>query len=136
MGHSYATADEYATWANNPGSTVSTVLLERATEIIDEVLIGAVYDVDDDGLPTDDAVAAALRDAVCAQAAHMLAVGDADGSGTAVGWDSIAIGSVQLSGKSTTGGVARTSSGAQVATGAIRGLRVAGLLRQGVISYG
>lgn len=53
-------------------------LLERASEVIDDAIRTAVYDVDDDELPTDDDVAAALRDATCAQVEFWLASDEED----------------------------------------------------------
>lgn len=53
-------------------------LLERASELIDDYLRTAVYDVDDDGAPTDDDVIAALRDATCAQVEFWLAGDEED----------------------------------------------------------
>lgn len=47
----------------------SAVLCARASADVDHALVGAIYDTDDDLLPTDPAVAEALRDAVCAQVA-------------------------------------------------------------------
>lgn len=53
-------------------------LLTRASELIDDYLRTAVYDVDDDGLPTDTDVAEVLRDATCAQVEFWLASDEED----------------------------------------------------------
>jgi hypothetical protein len=53
-------------------------LLERASELIDDHCRTARYDVDDDDLPTDEGVAAALRDATCAQVEFWLAGDEED----------------------------------------------------------
>lgn len=70
-------------------------LLARATTLLDaEVLRGAWYDVDDDGMPTNEEVAAAFRDAVCAQLEFWGEVGeDNDTSGPIQG---VSIGSAQI----------------------------------------
>lgn len=51
-------------------------LIERASELLDDHLGRAVYDVDDDGLPTDDTVIAVLADACCAQIEFWSLVGE------------------------------------------------------------
>lgn len=53
-------------------------LLARASELIDDHVRTAVYDVDDDDLPTDADVIAAFRDAVCAQVEYWLASDEED----------------------------------------------------------
>jgi len=53
-------------------------LLDRATDLIDDYLRTAVYDVDDDGEPTDADVIAVLRDATCAQVEFWLAGDEED----------------------------------------------------------
>jgi len=60
----YATAADYAAWL--PGGTATDRELGLASLVVDGALAGVVYLTDDTGLPTDPAVAAALRDAVCA----------------------------------------------------------------------
>ncbi|WP_448319235.1 hypothetical protein [Streptomyces sp. CO7] len=55
-------------------------LLNRASAKLDQLLIGAVYDTDDDGLPTDPALAEVFREAVCIQAAYIAALGDETGA--------------------------------------------------------
>lgn len=53
-------------------------ILERASELIDDYLRTAVYDVDDDGMPTDADTIAVLRDATCAQVELWLAGDEED----------------------------------------------------------
>lgn len=53
-------------------------MLDRASELIDSVLITAVYDVDTAGSPTDVTAIAALADATCAQVEFWLASGEED----------------------------------------------------------
>jgi len=57
----------------------ATRLLIRASRAIDSALRTAVYAVDDDGVPTDTLLAAALLDATCEQAAWWLETGDEQG---------------------------------------------------------
>lgn len=66
----YATPAELATWLglDEPPAGASLALRD-ASLIIDGLLIGAVYETDADGKPTDERVAGILRDATCAQAA-------------------------------------------------------------------
>ncbi|MFI0406588.1 hypothetical protein [Actinomadura sp. 3N508] len=53
--------------------------LQQASEDIDELLIGAVYDVDEAGLATDPVQAAAIKRATCAQAHYIRESGDETG---------------------------------------------------------
>ena len=63
----YATVEQLAAdpWGLTPSGAAR--LLVRASEVIDQALRTAVYDVDTNGAPTDTAVIAALVGATCAQ---------------------------------------------------------------------
>ena len=63
----YATVEQLAAdpWGLTPPGAAR--LLVRASEVIDQALRTAVYDVDTNGAPTDVAVIAALVGATCAQ---------------------------------------------------------------------
>lgn len=67
----YATVDDWITYTGAPGE-IEPRYLAIASAQIDRALRGAVYDVDDDDLPTDDDIAAAIRDATCAQTRPLL----------------------------------------------------------------
>lgn len=54
--------------------------LRDASMDVDSLLLTAVYDVDSDGMPTDQAVIDALRDATTAQAEYLIEVGDRTGA--------------------------------------------------------
>lgn len=69
-------------------------LLTRASELIDDYCRTAVYDVDDDGLPTDADDIAALRDATCAQVEFWLAGDEEDDVLGPV--DSISVGGLRI----------------------------------------
>lgn len=93
----YATGAEYATWlgvATPPDG--ATRLLRGASLAIAGPLATATYDVDADGYPTDPDLLAALRDATCAQADHMTAVGDTTGTGVTMSIKSGSIGSLSV----------------------------------------
>ena len=49
----YATADELETYTGNAAPANATVLLDRASRKVDELLMCAVYDLDSVGLPTN-----------------------------------------------------------------------------------
>ncbi|MFJ4585321.1 hypothetical protein [Streptomyces echinatus] len=119
----YATPEQLAAWTGQPAPADAERLLARAGEDVDSALLTAVYPVDDDGDPLDTEIQAALRDATCAQVEYQLAGGD-DGTGAAGQWDSVSIGPVSLSGRSS-----RTSAttGVELAPRADRILRRAGL---------
>jgi len=89
----------YATVADWPStSPVPADLqrrLDRASLLVDEMLLTAVYDVDDSGNPTDAADIVALREATLAQAEYAAAGGDPLSVGAAQ-YQSMSIGSVSL----------------------------------------
>lgn len=70
--------------------------LRAASRIVDMLLKGRVYDVDVDLMPTDPDVAAAMAEATEAIAAEVEALGTLE-AGSTQQWESVAIGSVQLS---------------------------------------
>ncbi len=82
MAASYATAEEYATWSGEPAPTDIARLLARATELIDSIVTASFLVDEETGLPVDEDVALALRDATCAQVRFWVEVGhehDIDG---------------------------------------------------------
>jgi hypothetical protein len=107
------------------------VLLDRASRDIDRAIQSAVYDVDDNGLPTLAAVITALKEATCEQVAYQLEIGNKDGiahglqSGVPSGTSA---GSVQLSRGPSTGGA--TVDQPWLGDQARQILRAAGLLGQ------
>jgi hypothetical protein len=123
----YASSADYA---NHTGDRAPEDLdrrvLVRASQRVDAALIGAVYDVDEAGMPTDPETLAALRDATCAQVHYWQQQGDKTGTGTATQWGSVKIGDVQL-GNPTTAAGGGGSAGTLCAE-ADDVLRVAGLL--------
>lgn len=126
----YANLAQYRDWLDDQTVDVSPALFARASEVIDEVLIGALYMVNAiTQMPSDPTDAEAIRDATCAQVQYMLASGDKTGTGTATSWGNVKIGSVALSEKTTiTPPPMTTPTGAPVAAAALRPLRIAGLL--------
>lgn len=125
----YATPAEYTSYT---GGTTTDRVLTVASNRIDEVLIGAVYDVDDNDLPTDATILAALKNATCEQALFMDEEGDTSGTGNASTGtlQSASIGSASYSMDATAAAEKRqnTPSGAPIAPGALSILRVEGLL--------
>lgn len=91
----YATTGDYATWLQAAPPAGARGALARASKAVDQMLVCAIYDVDDDGLPTDADVAAAMRDATCAQAEFAGATGDPLTVG-ATQFHSMTIGSISL----------------------------------------
>ena len=80
-GRTYATLSDLASWLGEVPPDNAGRLLLTATRRVDLALVGAVYPVDDDSMPTDLVAIAALRDAVCAQVAWWNETGDTTGSG-------------------------------------------------------
>ena len=101
MSRVYATSADLAAYTGTAAPADADRLLLRASQFLDSrVLRACWYAVDDAGLPTDALVAAAFRDAVCAQVQWWGEVGDSTGAAGA-GWGSVEIGSVRL-GRSVT----------------------------------
>ncbi|MFS4105127.1 hypothetical protein [Streptomyces sp. PD-S100-1] len=94
-GRVYATTTQLAEYLGTAPPLDSERLLLEASKLLDsDFLKAAVYDVDDDGRPTDSVVTTAFAEAVCAQVAFWAEVGEeTDVSGPLQG---VAIGSVQL----------------------------------------
>ncbi|MFD8072159.1 hypothetical protein ACFV3E_05850 [Streptomyces sp. NPDC059718] len=77
----YATVEEFTDFLDpDPVPTNAARLLDRASTKLDQILLGAVYETDADGLPTDPALAAVFREAVCIQAQYVNALGDETGA--------------------------------------------------------
>lgn len=78
----YATVSDYLA---HTGTTVPPAGLDRlltvASNRVDEILIGCIYDTDSQGRPTDTDVKGWLRDATCEQVLYMLDTGDSTGAG-------------------------------------------------------
>lgn len=65
----YATPIQLAAWLGlaDPPANAARALRDASLDV-DTLLIGAVYDVDEQGAPTDTDVALVLQEATCAQA--------------------------------------------------------------------
>ncbi|WP_432111162.1 hypothetical protein [Streptomyces sp. YPW6] len=76
-GRVYATTTDLANALDEAPPLNGERLLERASELLDsDFLLTAIYDVDDDGMPTHPLVVAGFRDAVCAQVEFWGEVGE------------------------------------------------------------
>jgi len=125
----YATTQDYAAYLGVAPPPGIDLLLARASLLVDEALLSAVYPVGEDGMPADPAVAAALRDATIEQAAYWVATGE-DGSGATAEYANVSIGSVSL-------GRAQTGAGGG-GSGAVRPLAPAAALilsRAGLLGH-
>jgi hypothetical protein len=119
----YATPADLTAWL--PAGTAVTDpdrLLARASSKVDGLLLTAIYDVDGTGAPTDPQVAAAVRDATCAQVEWWLATGDETGAASL--YQSVSIGKIAL----TRAGSA--SPAPTVSPRAVEVLQLAGLIAQ------
>lgn len=115
----YATVDELTAWLGDYPPVNADVLLSRASLVVDQLLVGAVYPTDVAGLPTDAATVAALRDAACAQVAWWVSAHpdpDADARSRKTDRDAPAL------------AVAGVAPRAEIAPDTVRALHVAGLL--------
>lgn len=127
----YATVEDFTTFLDGePAPPYAARLLTVAQQIVDDLLIGAVYDTDDDGNPTDPDVIAALRDATCAEAQYLAASGDETGAASNFG--SMTAGAVSFS--RFVGQTGRTIDANRIGPNVVSILRVAGLLPVHVIA--
>lgn len=85
MARVYATADDLAVWLGYQPPANALTLLTRASLVLDELLIGARYDVDVDSMPTEQCVIDATRDAVCAQVGWWLSNAALNSTASAMG---------------------------------------------------
>ena len=129
----YATAAAYETYhglaVGEAPANVDT-LLRTASQLVDVLLRGHVYDTDTDGYPTDADHLTAVSDAACAIAGELDSTGALE-SGSTVEWDQVKIGSVSL-GSRKTADAATTVAGLPVPSQAL--LHLAGVGRRVVLS--
>ncbi|MFD9444948.1 hypothetical protein [Streptomyces sp. NPDC060001] len=117
LGRSYATSTDLANYLGTAPPVDADRLLAEATTLLDSrVLRYCWYEVDDDGLPTDELVIPALARAVCAQARWWDELGGSTTGADLAGWGSVKIGSVQL-GRSVTSVSGSDSPAQQIAPG-------------------
>lgn len=74
----YATNAQLGTYLGAPVPADAARLLVRASEIVDDHTVTAVYAIDTAGTATDPVVVAGLRDAACAQVEFWLAGDEED----------------------------------------------------------
>lgn len=70
-----ATAQDLAAWLDGAAPSTCGPMLRRASLLVRAATVTAIYDVGEDGLPSDPDQAQALKDAVCAQAAEWIRLG-------------------------------------------------------------
>ncbi|MFF1790752.1 hypothetical protein ACFVX9_30345 [Kitasatospora sp. NPDC058243] len=97
MSRVYATTADYQAYTGQAPDTDTARLIVRASQMLDAQLFRLCWYVADPatGLPTDALVAAAFRDAVCAQVQWWTELGDPLGV-VGVGWGTAHIGTVHL----------------------------------------
>lgn len=126
----YATAQDYGLWLDDSSQTVALGVLRAASADIDELLFSAVYDTNEDGTPSDEAVAEVLKEATCAQVQFLLEAGDTTGTGTVgkVKTASLGSASYQFEGSGLAAAGATTRTGRPIASQALSILRTARIL--------
>jgi hypothetical protein len=132
----YATSAEYTAYTGQTAPADIGLLLTRASRLVDQALLTAVYEVDDEQLPVDAAIATALKEATIEQAAAWVASGVEDGTGAADGWGNVSIATVSLGRPSKNGGAGGGGSAAtRLAPQAFMVLQQAGLTGQEPFTY-
>lgn len=121
----YATTADYAWWLDAAPPVGAARSLRVASERVDELLRGALYETDSQGYPSDAEVRDTVRWATCEQADYQRAIGDPYGRGALGTLTSMSIGSVTVArGKTASGSAAPP----RYAESAARRLKRAGLL--------
>lgn len=123
----YATEADLQDYLRRMPPDDAEYLLDLASEDVDDLLVGALYDVDDEGRPTRPQDIKAIKRATCAQAIF-LSEGK-DPTGAMAGFSSVSVGSVAYTRSSRSDAPGRYSSRA------ISVLRTAGLLPLCPYSY-
>lgn len=127
----YADAADLTSWTGTAAPSNAGALLRSASILIRRATRSAVYAVDGDGLPTDTAVSAAMRDAACSHAAALSAAGvDPLAAGTEAGAvASSSIGSASVTFADSAGAAAaRTALSVGLCREALSILSAAGLI--------
>jgi hypothetical protein len=128
-GRVYATTGQLADYTGEDPPADARKLLRRASRKVDQLLITAHYAVDEDGMPTDADVAAAMAEATCAQVEWWGETGDTAGTGAVAALAGSQIGTVKLAGGNSAAGGG--SGSIEYAPDAVAALRLAGLTNQG-----
>ena len=120
MARTYATAADYLQYTGQTPPPDIEAVLARCSRFLDsQVFRLCLFEVDEDGYPANSVVRQAFADATCAQAQWWGETGDE--LGTAGLWDSVKLGSLALSGRSSSSGGG--SGGREVAEAALEALR-------------
>lgn len=123
----YATPGDYAEWTGEPALEAEVApMLRRASALVDNLIMTARYRTDAEGMPTEERVREALRDATCAVVAWWAETGDA--SGASGQYASVSLGSLSL--ERTPGTHPGDAQAGRVAPEAVQVLATAGLLSQ------
>lgn len=127
----YATSDDYAQYMP-PGLAVPTDIdyqLRVASAVIDFAMTGAIYDTDDNGMPTCTDVAEMMCLATCQQVEYQE---DADdNTGVKSGFDSVSISGVSMHRAAGTAGNTLPPLGQQAALTLFNAGALPGVARQG-----
>ncbi|WP_427870546.1 hypothetical protein [Leucobacter luti] len=123
----YATRDDLREFigADAP-ATITGAGLRAASEVVDEILLTAVYAVDEHEIATDPKVRDAIKDATCAQAIHADEYGDE--AEIAADGEAVSLGPLTLGGSRTARGAGSSSGISHYSPRAVRILRAAGLV--------
>lgn len=108
-GRAYATTTQWANILNEAPPLDAVQRLTDASAALDDALKTARYCTDDDGMPTEPAVAEAFAEAVVRIVEWWGETGDPVGADS--GWDSVSAGPVSLSGRSSSAAAVPIAAG-------------------------
>ncbi|MFC9847791.1 hypothetical protein ACFWFF_01575 [Streptomyces sp. NPDC060223] len=122
MARIYAVSADYQSYTGQTPPADIAARLARASRFVESSVFRLCwYEVDEDGYPSNAAVAEAFAAAVCAQVQWWAETGDE--LGTAAQWGSVKIGSVSLSGPGSSSGSTAAVGGRTVADTVLEALR-------------
>jgi hypothetical protein len=124
--HTYANSAQLTHYLNEAPPLDADWRLRNASALVDEVLIGSVYDVDEDEMPTNTKIIKAMMEAVCETVRWWAEIGD-DGTGATAMLASASISNVAL-GWNSGGKGTRAAAAARLGPSTMSILRVAGML--------
>lgn len=131
----YATADDYAQYVTGGTSVGANVpanigyQLQLASAVIDFAMTGAIYDTDDNQMPTDDDVIGLMCLATCQQVEFQIDYDDNSGAKSI--YDSVSISGVSMHRVAGTAGNTLPPLGQQAALTLFNASALPGVARQG-----
>lgn len=127
MARVYASPSDLADWGVDLDQAEAARMLRRASALVENHTVTARYATDAEGMPTNERLVEAFRDATCAVVAWWEETGNA--SGAAGQYNEVSLGSLSLGRAPASSGYSSTQA-ARISPEAVQILATAGLLSQ------